>query len=704
MPQPLPVLRLRRSRSRREPEIPHAAYLDAVLAELGGRAGAFAGRRCARSTSAAARRRCGDPTASPRASAVGARRRSTPAWRPLEVTIEANPTDCTAGEPGRLARRRHQPGLDRRAVAATPTSWSCSAAIIGWATAAGRGRARAGGRVRALSADFILGAPPARPPAPAPTRWRAAACAPHHLSVYELTIEPSAPRSERRVRGAPVPRSTRTRWPSSTRPPTHRLEAAGYEHYEVSSYARPGRARGATTRCTGAARRVPRARRGAASFVRAAAGGGRALRPTTARSGATWPAPAGGAPRHREELGAGEMAADRAVARPAHRRRASPRRGARGGPGCADWLAEARAWPRRRRGDRMRPTLRGFLFADQVAARVVDWMYRYPSSRPRAMPSTSITERRTDLCTPSSPSTCTRGDAVGSRTVTRRHDIELSPATVRNVMADLEEIGLLEQPHTSAGRVPTESGLRFFIDSLLKVRSLSPKEKDEIRERYGRRLDLDEVFQRASRVLSRHHAPRRASCWRPIPSRQRFAHIEFVPLRDGAVPVHPGHHRRPDREQADPRRLRGRPGPARAHPQLPEPAALGADARRGPRAGARASSARTRTATTAGRRGAAARARPRSAAASRAAEVDRLRPGATCSTRPAATRAARAHARAAARARGQGDAGPAARPRRCTAEGIQVFLGAETALAPLGEPRWSRCRTDRRSGRSARSR
>src|SRR5215208_2080321 len=77
------------------------------------------------------------------------------------------------------------------------------------------------------------------------------------------------------------------------------------------------------------------------------------------------------------------------------------------------------------------------------------------------------------------------GDAVGSRTVTRRHDLGLSPATVRNVMADLEEMGLLEQRHSSAGRVPTPSGLRFFIDSLLKVRSLSPKEKDEIRERSG---------------------------------------------------------------------------------------------------------------------------------------------------------------------------------------------------------------------------
>src|SRR3569833_1633576 len=75
------------------------------------------------------------------------------------------------------------------------------------------------------------------------------------------------------------------------------------------------------------------------------------------------------------------------------------------------------------------------------------------------------------------------GDAVGSRTVTRRHDLGLSPATVRNVMADLEELGLLEQRHTSAGRVPTPTGLRLFIDLMFKVRCLTPREKDEIRER-----------------------------------------------------------------------------------------------------------------------------------------------------------------------------------------------------------------------------
>lgn len=125
------------------------------------------------------------------------------------------------------------------------------------------------------------------------------------------------------------------------------------------------------------------------------------------------------------------------------------------------------------------------------------------------------------------------GDPVGSRTVTRRHDLKLSPATVRNVMADLEELGLLEQRHSSAGRVPTASGLRFFINELLKIRALSAREKDEIRERVTAPTP-EAVVQRASRLLSdlTQHA---AVIITPDPDHQRFGHIEFVPLRDGKL-------------------------------------------------------------------------------------------------------------------------------------------------------------------------
>ncbi len=123
--------------------------------------------------------------------------------------------------------------------------------------------------------------------------------------------------------------------------------------------------------------------------------------------------------------------------------------------------------------------------------------------------------------------------AVGSRTVTRRHDLGLSPATVRNVMADLEEMGLLEQRHSSAGRVPTATGLRFFIDSLLKVRGLSGAEKEEIRQRVTAPT-REEVVHRASRLLAdlTQHA---AVIIAPDPDAQRLGQVEFVPLRDGKL-------------------------------------------------------------------------------------------------------------------------------------------------------------------------
>ncbi len=72
------------------------------------------------------------------------------------------------------------------------------------------------------------------------------------------------------------------------------------------------------------------------------------------------------------------------------------------------------------------------------------------------------------------------GEPVGSRTLSRRLDLDLSPATIRNVMADLEEAGLLFAPHISAGRIPTEAGLRLFVDGLLEVGNLTETERRAI--------------------------------------------------------------------------------------------------------------------------------------------------------------------------------------------------------------------------------
>jgi heat-inducible transcriptional repressor len=129
------------------------------------------------------------------------------------------------------------------------------------------------------------------------------------------------------------------------------------------------------------------------------------------------------------------------------------------------------------------------------------------------------------------------GEAVGSRTVTRRYGIDLSPATVRNVMSDLEEAGLLKQPHTSAGRVPTDQGLRFFVDSLLKVRSLSSKEKEDLLQRYHIATDdLDTALRDATKVLSE-LSTHTVVLVTPRPDTDVLDHVEFVRLRDHQVLV-----------------------------------------------------------------------------------------------------------------------------------------------------------------------
>jgi len=75
------------------------------------------------------------------------------------------------------------------------------------------------------------------------------------------------------------------------------------------------------------------------------------------------------------------------------------------------------------------------------------------------------------------------GEPVGSRTLSRRHGLELSAASIRNVLSDLDEAGLLLQPHTSAGRIPTDSAIRFFIDALMEVRALEPTDRSSLKAR-----------------------------------------------------------------------------------------------------------------------------------------------------------------------------------------------------------------------------
>ena len=96
------------------------------------------------------------------------------------------------------------------------------------------------------------------------------------------------------------------------------------------------------------------------------------------------------------------------------------------------------------------------------------------------------------------------GEPVGSRTVSKRKDIDVSSATIRNIMSDLEEIGFLTQPHTSAGRVPTDMAFRFYIDSLIKVNDLTRNEELEIERSINpQSKELKDVIKETSRVLPR---------------------------------------------------------------------------------------------------------------------------------------------------------------------------------------------------------
>src|SRR5512146_2026153 len=129
------------------------------------------------------------------------------------------------------------------------------------------------------------------------------------------------------------------------------------------------------------------------------------------------------------------------------------------------------------------------------------------------------------------------GQPVGSRTLSKASGLELSPATIRNVMADLEELGLIASPHTSAGRVPTARGYRLFVDAMLTARPVAPEPAAELlgaRER----LQPDQpqrVIAQAAQLLSNLSnfvgvvtAPRRGSV---------FRHIEFLRLSERRIRV-----------------------------------------------------------------------------------------------------------------------------------------------------------------------
>lgn len=120
-------------------------------------------------------------------------------------------------------------------------------------------------------------------------------------------------------------------------------------------------------------------------------------------------------------------------------------------------------------------------------------------------------------------------EPVGSKALVERHGLGVSPATVRNDMAVLEEEGLIRQPHTSAGRVPTDAGYRLFVDRLTTVKPMSVAERRAIASLLDGAVDLDDVVQRSVRLLSQltHQV---AVVQYPSLTRSTVRHVELVPI------------------------------------------------------------------------------------------------------------------------------------------------------------------------------
>ncbi len=126
------------------------------------------------------------------------------------------------------------------------------------------------------------------------------------------------------------------------------------------------------------------------------------------------------------------------------------------------------------------------------------------------------------------------GEPVGSRTLARDSGLDLSPATIRNVMADLEDMGLVVSPHTSAGRIPTVSGYRMFVDTLISLQPLNELEISSLRGQLGGQHSSKELVASASQLLS---GVTHMAGVVMVPKREQviFRQIEFLPLSGNRI-------------------------------------------------------------------------------------------------------------------------------------------------------------------------
>lgn len=126
------------------------------------------------------------------------------------------------------------------------------------------------------------------------------------------------------------------------------------------------------------------------------------------------------------------------------------------------------------------------------------------------------------------------GDAVGSRTLARRYGLDLSAASIRNVLADLEEGGYLKQPHTSAGRVPTDKALRLFIDTLVRFRPLGAEDRAKLDARFAEIRRAEDPLRETGRYLSEISGAA-AVVIAPRGELRALAQLRFIPTRPGQL-------------------------------------------------------------------------------------------------------------------------------------------------------------------------
>ncbi|MCG7407878.1 heat-inducible transcriptional repressor HrcA [Paenibacillus sp. ACRRX] len=114
-----------------------------------------------------------------------------------------------------------------------------------------------------------------------------------------------------------------------------------------------------------------------------------------------------------------------------------------------------------------------------------------------------LTERQRLILTAIVDDYISSAEPVGSRSISKRGDVAFSPATIRNEMADLEELGYLEQPHTSAGRIPSQKGYRYYVDHLVRLDDLSPEEVIRLKTMFAEKITaMEQVVQHTSTVLA----------------------------------------------------------------------------------------------------------------------------------------------------------------------------------------------------------